>query len=188
MTDGTNRGDMDSSMADRTARITPQEWRVIALSIEGVAPSAACEALGIAMGTLESHKQAIRRKLGIPKGQRFEVYVRETFAQGIPLEEHPPPPKREPQVVDKQTQDRRVRWLLRITLQELQEVGMSAGLRAQLLEQTTQRMGAADVEEAKREVEDLRMIAEDLQELFKKSLEQIRARGADTSGLNSDGR
>ena len=172
--------------ADRTARITPQEWRVIALSIEGVAPSAACEALGIAMGTLESHKQAIRRKLGIPKGQRFEAYVRETFAQGVPLQDEAAAGKREaPAPVDKETQDRRVRWLLRITLQELQEVGMSAGLRAQLLEQTTKRMGAADVDEARMEVEDLKRISEDLKGLFTSTLEQIRARGADTSTVKT---
>ncbi|MGZ4128273.1 MAG: LuxR C-terminal-related transcriptional regulator, partial [Actinomycetota bacterium] len=95
---------MDTSMVERVSRITPQEWRVIALAIEGVAPSQACEALGIALGTLESHKQAIRRKLGIPKGIRFEAFVRENFAEGVPIAEAQKP--REPRVVDKATQDR----------------------------------------------------------------------------------
>lgn len=167
---------MDASVADRAKRITPQEWRVIALSIEGVAPSAACEALGIALGTLESHKQAIRRKLGIPKGVRFEAFVRESFAGNVVFPEAGP--RREPQpVVEKAVQDRRVRWLLRISLQELSELAMSAGLRAQLLEQTVQRMGSADVDEARREVEDLRMLAEDLQKLYEGTIANIRARG-----------
>ena len=173
---------MSDSLADRASRITPQEWRVIALAIEGVAPSAACEALGIALGTLESHKQAIRRKLGIPKGQRFEAFVRENFAEGVPLPEDHKQPTRP---VDKSIQDRRVRWLLRITLQELSEVAMSAGLRAQLLEQTVSRMGGGGTDEAKREVQELQGLAESLQELYARTLADIRARGADTSSFKT---
>ena len=169
---------MDQSMVDRASRITPQEWRVIALAIEGVAPSQACEALGIALGTLESHKQAIRRKLGIPKGVRFEAYVRENFGEGVPLPEQKPA-QREPRVVDKATQDRRVRWLLRITLQELSEVSVSAGLRAQLLEQTVARMNPSATAEAAREVQDLQAIAKEAQSLFDRILADIRARGAE---------
>lgn len=171
---------MSDSLADRASRITPQEWRVIALAIEGVAPSSACEALGIALGTLESHKQAIRRKLGIPKGQRFENFVRDNFAEGVPLPQENRP-ARAP--VDKATQDRRVRWLLRITLQELSEVAMSAGLRSQLLAQTVARMGSGDTDEAKREVDELQSIANELQELYARTLADIRARGADTSSF-----
>lgn len=169
-------------MVDRASRITPQEWRVIALAIEGVAPSAACEALGIALGTLESHKQAIRRKLGIPKGVRFEAYVRENFGEGVPLPETKSQ-AREPRVVDKATQDRRVRWLLRITLQELSEVSVSAGLRAQLLEQTVARMNPSATEEASREVADLQQIAKEAQALFDKVLADIRARGAEPGSV-----
>lgn len=173
---------MDDAMVDRASRITPQEWRVIALAIEGVAPSAACEALGIALGTLESHKQAIRRKLGIPKGVRFEAYVRENFGEGVPLPAADAQ-KREPRVVDKATQDRRVRWLLRITLQELSEVSVSAGLRAQLLEQTVARMNPSATAEAAREVQDLQQIAKEAQALFDKVLADIRARGADAGSV-----
>ena len=175
---------MDEAMVDRASRITPQEWRVIALAIEGVAPSQACEALGIALGTLESHKQAIRRKLGIPKGVRFEAYVRENFGEGVPLPEGKAGGQaREPRVVDKATQDRRVRWLLRITLQELSEVSVSAGLRAQLLQQTAQRMNPSAMEEASREVEDLQQIAKEAQALFDKVLADIRARGAEPGSV-----
>jgi DNA-binding CsgD family transcriptional regulator len=175
---------VDESMVDRASRITPQEWRVIALAIEGVAPSQACEALGIALGTLESHKQAIRRKLGIPKGVRFEAYVRENFGEGVPLPEgRAGTQPREPRVVDKATQDRRVRWLLRITLQELSEVSVSAGLRAQLLQQTAQRMNPTAMEEASREVDDLQQIAKEAQALFDKVLADIRARGAEPGSV-----
>jgi len=169
---------MDQNIAARASRITPQEWRVIALSIEGVAPSQACDALGIALGTLESHKQAIRRKLAIPKGERFEAFVRKHFAEGVPI-----PEKQAPTPVDQSVQDRRVRWLLRITLQELSEAAMSAGLRAQLLEQTVSRMGSQDVEEAKREVSELQELASDMTQLYERALARIRARGADTSAL-----
>jgi len=172
---------VDESMVERASRITPQEWRVIALAIEGVAPSQACEALGIALGTLDSHKQAIRRKLGIPKGVRFEAYVRENFGEGVPLPEQKQ--QREPRVVDKATQDRRVRWLLRITLQELSEVSVSAGLRAQLLQQTVARMNPSATAEAAREVEDLQQIAKEAQALFDKVLADIRARGADAGSV-----
>jgi DNA-binding CsgD family transcriptional regulator len=175
---------VDEAMVDRASRITPQEWRVIALAIEGVAPSQACEALGIALGTLESHKQAIRRKLGIPKGVRFEAYVRENFGEGVPLPEQKVAGQpREPRVVDKATQDRRVRWLLRITLQELSEVSVSAGLRAQLLQQTAQRMNPQAMEEASREVQDLQQIAKEAQALFDRVLADIRARGAEPGSV-----
>lgn len=168
---------MDPSVADRASRITPQEWRVIALAIEGVAPTAACEALGIAVGTLESHKQAIRRKLGVPKGIRFEAFVRENFAAGVAIPDaKPAPPPRE---VEAKNRDRRVRWLLRITLQEIQEVGASAGLRAQLLQQTASRMGSSDSEEARREVDELERICAEMKDVFKRTLDGIRARGTD---------
>lgn len=148
---------------------------MIALSIEGVAPTAACEALGIAAGTLESHKQAIRRKLGIPKGVRFESFVRDNFAEGVPIPDDTPA---EPRGLDKATQDRRVRWLLRITLDEMQELAMSAGLRAQLLEQTAKRMsGGGDTDEAMSEVQDLQTIADEVQGLFDRVLADVRARG-----------
>lgn len=169
---------MDDSLASRASRITPQEWRVIALSIEGVSPGSACEALGIALGTLESHKQAIRRKLGIPKGQRFEAFVRAHFAEGVQI-----PEKRERREVSKENADRRVRWLLRITLDELSEVGMSAGLRAQLLTQTVERMSGGDIAEARSEVEELERIGAELIQLHDQAITRIRARGADVSSL-----
>ncbi len=166
---------MEDSFPDRVKRITPQEWRVIALAIEGVSTTQACEALGIASGTLESHKQAIRRKLGIPKGTRFESFVREHFAEGVAIPETTKPEPRE--VVDKAARDRRVRWLLRITLDEMSELAMSAGLRAQLLKQTATRMSGGDTEEAMTEVEDLQTISDEVRALYDGILAQVRARG-----------
>ncbi|HEX9713864.1 MAG TPA: hypothetical protein VGB52_15085 [Actinomycetota bacterium] len=169
---------MDPDIAGRASRITAQEWRVIALAIEGVPQSEACEALGIAAGTLESHKQAIRRKLGIPKGERFEKFVRDHFAGEIQMPEAKRDAEAKP--VEKRFQDRRVRWLLRITLQELQEVAMSAGLRAQLLSETVKRVGKGEEDdEARSEVADLQRLADDLEALFRSTIEGIRARGAD---------
>lgn len=157
---------------------------MIALSIEGVAPSAACEALGIALGTLESHKQAIRRKLAIPKGERFESFVRANFAEGVPIPEKREAPASPSSGKEESSYaDRRVRWLLRITLQEVSEAATSARLRAQLLEQTVTRMGSADVGEAQREVQELTEIAEDLSKLYDNALARIRARGADTTAI-----
>ncbi|HEX9776288.1 MAG TPA: LuxR C-terminal-related transcriptional regulator [Actinomycetota bacterium] len=165
-------------MASRVARLTPQEWRVIALSIEGVPSSEACEALGIAPGTLESHRQAIRRKLAIPRGVRFESFVRDNFAEGVELPAEPE--KREPRQVGAEVADRRVRWLLRITLEEVAEVAMAAGLRSQLLAQTVQRMAKDDEAEASSEVQDLEHISTELRALQKRILDDIRARGART--------
>jgi hypothetical protein len=170
---------MDPDIAARASRITPQEWRVIALSIEGVAAAQACEALGIAAGTLESHKQAIRRKLGIPKGERFENFVRVHFAAGVELPEKAAGERRPPkEPVEPSVADRRVRWLLRITLEEMAELGAAAGLRAQLLEQTVTRMGSENADEAQTEVDDLKQIAEDLRALEQQTLARIRARSA----------
>ena len=167
---------MADEFAERVARITPQEWRVIALSIEGMSVSEACDALGIAAGTLESHKQAIRRKLGIPKGTRFESFVRDNFAEGVELPEETP---RKPRSIeDKAAADRRVRWLLRITLDEMQELSMSAGLRSQLLEQTAKRMSSGDNAEAMTEVGDLQIISKAVQALLDDTLARVRARGA----------
>ena len=166
---------MDDSFADRVKRITPQEWRVIALAIEGVPTAQACDALGIASGTLESHKQAIRRKLGIQKGTRFESFVREHFAEGVPIPEET---KREPrELVDKATRDRRVRWLLRITLDEMNELALSSGLRSQLLKQTATRMSGEASSEAMTEVEDLQRIADEVRALYDSILADVRARG-----------
>ena len=104
-------------------------------------------------------------------------FCRAHFAEGVPIpEKHAaPPPERESKHAD-----RRVRWLLRITLQEVSEAATSARLRAQLLEQTVSRMGTADVAEAQREVGELTEIAEDLAKLYESALARIRARGAET--------
>ncbi|HEV2685346.1 MAG TPA: hypothetical protein VGW79_01775, partial [Actinomycetota bacterium] len=110
------------------------------------------------------------------------AYVRENFGEGVSIPEKSSQ-AREPRVVDKATQDRRVRWLLRITLQELSEVSVSAGLRAQLLEQTVARMNPSATAEAAREVEDLQQIAKEAQALFDKVLADIRARGAEPGSV-----
>jgi DNA-binding CsgD family transcriptional regulator len=172
---------MGDEFAERVSRITPQEWRVIALSIEGVSPSAACDALGIASGTLESHKQAIRRKLGIPRGTRFEAFVREQFAEGVEIPSETKPAEGRGGIVDKASADRRVRWLLRITLDELSELSMSAGLRAQLLDQTSRRMSGSASDEAISEVKDLQLIADEVRALYERVLADIRTRGAPAS-------
>lgn len=162
---------MDPQLVERTDRITPQEWRVIALAIEGVPPSQQCDALGIAMGTLESHRQAIRRKLAIPRGQRFESFVRGNLAGDVRVNEMKAPPR---QVVDPATSERRVRWLLRLTLQEVSEVGLSATLRAELLGQTVERMGSDNADEARSEIEDLRAVAAEMRAVYEKMLERAR--------------
>lgn len=161
---------MDPQLVERTDRITPQEWRVIALGIEGVPPSQQCDALGIAMGTLESHRQAIRRKLAIPRGQRFESFVRSNLAGDVRVNEMKAPPR----TVDPTTSERRVRWLLRLTLQEVSEVGLSATLRAELLGQTVDRMGTDNSAEATAEIEDLRAVATEMRLLYEKMLERAR--------------
>jgi hypothetical protein len=59
---------------------------------------------------------------------------------------------------------------------------MAAGLRAQLLSQTAQRMaeGGASAE-ARSEVEDLQRISEEVSALYRQMLDDIRARGADVT-------
>jgi DNA-binding CsgD family transcriptional regulator len=153
-------------------RLTPREWRVLALVLEGRSTQQACESIGIAPGTFESHKQAIRRKLGVPRGKRLEAYLRE-FSDLLPVEIRPgrsaqPPPD--------EYADRRIRWLLRLTLDELNEVAQNAGMRAQLLGQTVRRITSADADEAKREIDDLQFVAAELRLTAERLLREIRER------------
>ncbi|MFN2641442.1 MAG: LuxR C-terminal-related transcriptional regulator, partial [Actinomycetota bacterium] len=92
----------------RAGRLTPRELRVLALVMEGRSTQAACEMIGIAPGTFESHKQAIRRKLSVPRGKRLEAFLRD-FAAELPagvvapaVAEAPPPPD--------EYSERRIRW------------------------------------------------------------------------------
>ena len=162
---------------ERAKRLTPREWRVVALSIEGVASEEACKALGIAEGTLKSHKQAIRRKLGVPRGKRLERHLRENL-DAIPASMRPTTEAGIQQAVtDPAVLERRVRLLLRLTLEELLEVADNAELRAALLEQTVQRVASEDADEASREVQELQIVAKELRSTFERIRGDIRARG-----------
>jgi DNA-binding CsgD family transcriptional regulator len=170
-----------SELDQRASRLTPREWRVIALVLEGVPTSQACESLGIAPGTFESHKQAIRRKLGIPRGERLERHL-QAFAGRIPAAQEaegrrapaePPPPRTS---VSEAVEERRVRLLYRMTIDELLEVAGSAELRASLLEQTVKRMSGDDAGSATQEVDDLRRAAEEIRTIARRLLEEVRSR------------
>jgi DNA-binding CsgD family transcriptional regulator len=170
--------DQSEEFADRARRLTPREWRVVALSIEGVASEDACQALGIAEGTLKSHKQAIRRKLGVPRGKRLERHLRENLdalPEGIRPTVTAAAARQAP--VDAAVMERRVRLLLRLTLQELLEVADNADLRAALLLQTVQRIASEDADDARREVEDLQMAAKEIRSTFERVRAEIRERG-----------
>ncbi len=163
---------------ERAKRLTPREWRVVALSIEGVASEDACSALGIAEGTLKSHKQAIRRKLGVPRGKRLERHLRENL-EAIPASIRPTAEAALQRAgADPSVLERRVRLLLRLTLEELLEVADNAELRAALLEQTVQRVASADADEARSEVADLQHVAKELRATFERIRADIRARGS----------
>ncbi|MGH2670933.1 MAG: LuxR C-terminal-related transcriptional regulator [bacterium] len=157
---------------DRASRLTPREWRVVALILEGVPASQACQSLGIAPGTFESHKQAIRRKLGLPRGERMEKHL-QSLAGSVPDEARTgtvrttPPPEADT--------ERRVRLLFRMTMEELMEVAGSAELRAGLLEQTVKRMSTDDAGSAQKEIEDLRAAATEIRDTAKRLLDAARA-------------
>ncbi len=161
--------------AERAKRLTPREWRVVALSIEGVAAEDACAALGVAEGTLKSHKQAIRRKLGVPRGKRLERHLRENL-EALPAGIRPTVAAAGPAPVDASIAERRVRLLLRLTLQELLEVADNADLRAALLQQTVARISSDDADDARREVEDLQLAAREIRDTFSKVRADIRSR------------
>jgi DNA-binding CsgD family transcriptional regulator len=167
----------NEEFAERAKRLTPREWRVVALAIEGVAAEDACAALGIAEGTLKSHKQAIRRKLGVPRGKRLERHLRDHM-DALPAGMRPTIEAATQQgAVEPSVLERRVRLLLRLTLQELLEVADNSELRAALLEQTVQRIASADADDARREVEDLQMVARELRGTFERVRAEIRTRG-----------
>ncbi len=162
---------------ERVARLTPQEWRVLALVIEGHSTQSACESIGIAPGTFESHKQAIRRKLGVPRGRRLEPYLKE-FAGDLPIKTVPRPGEAVATTAPtgEDFSDRRIRWLLRVTIDEVTEVARNAEMRAQILGQTVRRIPSADVAEADREVEDLQFLAGELRLTADRLLKTIRER------------
>jgi DNA-binding CsgD family transcriptional regulator len=162
--------------AERAKRLTPREWRVVALAIEGVPAEEACASLGIAEGTLKSHKQAIRRKLGVPRGKRLERYLREHM-EALPPTLRPSVEAAAAQAAEPGVLERRVRLLLRLTLQELLEVADNAELRAALLEQTVRRVASRDADDARREVADLQHVARELRATFERIRAEIRARG-----------
>ena len=168
--------DTDEEFSERAKRLTPREWRVVALSIEGVASEDACAALGIAEGTLKSHKQAIRRKLGVPRGKRLERHLREHL-EALPPGVRPTLAAAADQApVDPSIAERRIRLLLRLTLQELLEVADNAELRAALLQQTVQRIASEDADDARREVEELQLAAREIRGTFERVRADIRAR------------
>jgi len=168
--------DSSEEFAERAKRLTPREWRVVALSIEGVAAEDACAALGVAEGTLKSHKQAIRRKLGVPRGKRLERHLRENL-ESLPAGIRPTVAAAAEASVDPAIMERRVRLLLRLTLQELLEVADNADLRAALLQQTVQRITSEDADDARREVEELQIAARAIRDTFEKVRADIRSRG-----------
>ena len=161
---------------ERAGRLTPQELRVLALVMEGKSTQQACETIGIAAGTFESHKQAIRRKLSVPRGKRLEAYLRE-FAAELPI---PLRTQRAmaPVVAPSEFSDRRIRWLLRLTIDEIGEVSDNARTRAQLLGQTITRIQSDDSGEAKGEIADLEYVAVELKATAERLLTSIRERRA----------
>lgn len=164
-----------SELESRAERLTPREWRVVALVIEGVPTSQACERLGIASGTFESHKQAIRRKLGIPRGERLEKHL-QVFAGNIP-DEQQKLSLAQPEVRSQEPPgERRIRLLYRMTIDELTEVAGSAELRATLLGQTIKRMSSDDHADAEAEIEDLRVAAAEIRATAARLLESVRNR------------
>lgn len=164
--------------AERASRLTPREWRVIAMVLEGVPTNDACQALGIAPGTLESHKQAIRRKLAIPRGERLERALKE-FATAVPVTVPEEAPPKEKSAVPKEVSERRVRLLFRMTIEELLETANNADLRASLLDQTVRRMSPEGIEEASREIEDLKKAALAIRSTADELLTAARRRTAD---------
>lgn len=170
-----------SEMEERAGRLTPREWRVAALVIEGVPTQQACETLGIASGTFESHKQAIRRKLGIPRGDRLEKHLQALSgrvpeapsAADVSASQMRMPPR---EAVSDADSERRVRLLFRMTIEELLEVAGNAELRASLLEQTVKRMSSDDIGEAHQEVADLRNASERMRQAARSMIDDVRAR------------
>ncbi len=150
---------------------------MLALVMEGKSTQQACETIGIAPGTFESHKQAIRRKLSVPRGKRLEAYLRE-FAEELPVQIRPAKQPATPAQVPSEFADRRIRWLLRLTIDEIGEVADNANMRAQLLGQTVTRIQSDDSGEAKGEIADLEYVAAELKATAERLLATIRERRA----------
>ncbi|MFA5889333.1 MAG: hypothetical protein WDA27_00020 [Actinomycetota bacterium] len=100
---------------------------------------------------------------------RFDEYVRRVFAVEVQSE------RSAPLAEARANDERRVKWLLRLSLDELRELGASARIRAR----TIQSPLAAEVdEELVREADDLREVGFAMTELYEATVRAIRARSA----------
>jgi DNA-binding NarL/FixJ family response regulator len=55
----------DNSVAQRAAQLTPQQWRVLALMVQGDQNKQIAHKLGVGEATVKAHVTVILRKLGV---------------------------------------------------------------------------------------------------------------------------
>lgn len=70
--------------------------------------------------------------------------------------------------------DRRTKWLLRVTLSEVQRLAETAAVRAMVLEQALERSHPEDLEQMKTEIADLTAVADELSATYARLLVRVR--------------
>ncbi|HVL32180.1 MAG TPA: LuxR C-terminal-related transcriptional regulator [Actinomycetota bacterium] len=148
--------------------LSPKEWRVAILAIEGVAAEDAARTLGIAMGTLQSHRQAIRRKLDVPRYMPLEPYLREHLGpviqkpKAVAAGETSPP-----------TREQRTQYLLRLTLEEIHTLARRAESQASSL-RALARSDTDDLQGVEAEAEGLTLAASVLSDAYHDLIRRMR--------------
>lgn len=151
--------------------LTPEELRMVAMLLEGIDAGSVLAEMGIPTETIEEHERAIRRRFEVPDAQPLDRFLREHF--GSPRAAGGGTGAAEPAAAPI---ERRVRLLLRMTLNELLTVAAYADLRGDLLGETVERLRDAGNEEAALEVEDLRRVSRMVRDSVRALLEEIRRR------------
>ena len=112
----------------RFRRLTARETRLLILSADGHSHSEAAQALGVSPGNVANSLSRVRRKLGVPRGQKLNDFLGKAPELADVLT-----PLRGAEPVSDTRDARRRRDVLRVTIGELQRLGAVTRRRAAAL-------------------------------------------------------
>lgn len=150
--------------------LTPWEARLLALMLEGLTEDDLEAGLGLSPPEVRTGEANIRRKLGAPVDEPLLEFLERERNLTSAWEEELGVGQADVDV------ERRVRLLLRLTLQELLQVATEADTRAEMLFETVARVSSDEVEGAAQEIEDLRAVRDRIRTFVDQVLAEIRSR------------
>ncbi len=149
-----------------------RELRLLALKLQGLGAAQVARAVGMPEHVVESAETRLQRKLQIEAGDDLADAVKERLKL-VDLPEDEASPDLE---VIAPPDERRVRLLLRMTLEDVLAVAADADVRATMLADLVAHIGSSDPDVAAREAEELKLVARALRETVDQLLAEIRSR------------